>query len=278
MGWNSASPAIIGEAVAAEDTGKAMENTFFRRDSATGDWTDDVQKTSTVASASTVTTTTPYTIITGTSAIYALAPRGVGQRITLKFSGVLTLMHIATSLILPGGANITTYAGMVLEFFEETAGVWRCVGGLSLPAMGVTAGSNAAAGVVGEVYTGAQAPSLAMNTSNAVYNVASIALPAGDWSISASIEIDFTAGFTTGCQLAVSKTSATFPTSACYNQPVAGEVRTNNTYPSSVGPSIQLAITPYAFSTTGQTLYLVAIQTGATGASAYGHIQARRIR
>ena len=49
--------------------------------------------------------------ITGTTTItsFGTAPNGVTRH--LRFAGALTLTHNATSLILPGGANITTAAG-----------------------------------------------------------------------------------------------------------------------------------------------------------------------
>jgi hypothetical protein len=45
----------------------------------------------------------------------------------LEFEGALTLTHNATSLILPGGANITTAAGDTALIVSEGAGNWRCV-------------------------------------------------------------------------------------------------------------------------------------------------------
>lgn len=45
----------------------------------------------------------------------------------VTFSGVLTLTHNATSLILPGGANITTAAGDTAAFQSLGSGNWRCL-------------------------------------------------------------------------------------------------------------------------------------------------------
>ena len=55
--------------------------------------------------------TTDNLRITGTTPItsFGTAPNGVTRH--LRFAGALTLTHNATSLILPGGANITTAAG-----------------------------------------------------------------------------------------------------------------------------------------------------------------------
>ena len=46
----------------------------------------------------------------------------------VQFSGALTLTHNATSLILPGGASITTAAGDVAYFVSLGSGNWRCTG------------------------------------------------------------------------------------------------------------------------------------------------------
>jgi len=45
----------------------------------------------------------------------------------VTFSGVLTLTHNATSLILPTGANITTAAGDTAAFQSLGSGNWRCL-------------------------------------------------------------------------------------------------------------------------------------------------------
>jgi hypothetical protein len=45
----------------------------------------------------------------------------------VTFEGVLTLTHHATSLILPGGANITTAAGDTAVFISDNSGNWRCI-------------------------------------------------------------------------------------------------------------------------------------------------------
>jgi hypothetical protein len=65
--------------------------------------------------------------ITGTTTITALGTVAAGAERTLTFSGVLTLTHNATSLILPGAANITTAAGDVAAFVSLGSGNWRCV-------------------------------------------------------------------------------------------------------------------------------------------------------
>ena len=65
--------------------------------------------------------------ITGTVAITAFDTVADGAIRALTFAGVLTLTHNATSLILPGAANITTAAGDVAVMLSLGSGNWRCI-------------------------------------------------------------------------------------------------------------------------------------------------------
>ena len=83
-----------------------------------------------VASAGTVTFGEyGYVQITGTTTITALAFSSdrAGKVIVVNFAGALTLTHNATSLILPGGASITTAAGDRAAFVSEGSGNFRCL-------------------------------------------------------------------------------------------------------------------------------------------------------
>lgn len=64
--------------------------------------------------------------ISGTTTITALGTVSAGIKKTVVFSGALTLTHNATSLILPGGANITTAANDRAEMESLGSGNWRC--------------------------------------------------------------------------------------------------------------------------------------------------------
>lgn len=64
--------------------------------------------------------------ITGTTAITALGTIQAGTRRKVRFTGILTLTHNATSLILPTGANIITAAGDIAEFISLGSGNWVC--------------------------------------------------------------------------------------------------------------------------------------------------------
>ena len=83
---------------------------------------------STVASAATTdlgSVTSNFITVSGTTTITTFL--GVNQRRTLKFLGALTLTYNATSLVLPGAANITTVAGDVAEFVSDASQNWTCV-------------------------------------------------------------------------------------------------------------------------------------------------------
>lgn len=80
-----------------------------------------------VASAATVdlgAINTRSVLITGAATITSF---GTGKlcEYLIRFNGALTLTHNATSLILPGGANITTAAGDTCMATSDTSGNWR---------------------------------------------------------------------------------------------------------------------------------------------------------
>ncbi|WP_189340524.1 MULTISPECIES: hypothetical protein [unclassified Mesorhizobium] len=84
-----------------------------------------------MASAATVNlanTTGTLVNITGTVPITALGTLPAGAERDLVFAASLTLTHNATSLILPGGGNITTAAGDVARMRSLGGGNWRCFG------------------------------------------------------------------------------------------------------------------------------------------------------
>lgn len=65
--------------------------------------------------------------ITGTTTITGLGTAAAGVTRKVVFDSALTLTHNATSLILPGAANITTAAGDTAIFVSEGSGNWRCI-------------------------------------------------------------------------------------------------------------------------------------------------------
>ncbi len=87
-------------------------------------------KGSDIASGATVdlsTATGNYVHVTGVTTVTALGTVAAGLRYLLVFDGALTFTHNATSLILPGGANITTAAGDRCEVVSLGSGNWRCL-------------------------------------------------------------------------------------------------------------------------------------------------------
>lgn len=89
----------------------------------------ELQAGSTIASAATVNigaANAEYLAVSGTTTITAFDSVAAGVYRVLKFDGALTLTHNATSLILPGGASITTAAGDVAGFRSLGSGNWRC--------------------------------------------------------------------------------------------------------------------------------------------------------
>lgn len=84
--------------------------------------------------------------ITGTTTITALGTATAGIVRIATFSGILTLTHNSTSLILPSAASIVTAAGDVAAFLSLGSGNWRCLfftrnSGKSLTGVEVYSGS-----------------------------------------------------------------------------------------------------------------------------------------
>lgn len=64
--------------------------------------------------------------VTGTTGITAFPAARAGVIRLVRFTGILTLTHNATSLDLPTGANITTAAGDRAIFVSKGSGNWEC--------------------------------------------------------------------------------------------------------------------------------------------------------
>lgn len=65
--------------------------------------------------------------VTGTTTITGLGTIGAGVERLVRFTGILILTHNATSLILPGAANITTAVGDTAVFRSLGSGNWVCI-------------------------------------------------------------------------------------------------------------------------------------------------------
>ncbi len=68
-----------------------------------------------------------YVDITGTTTITGLGTITAGVARTVRFTGALTLTYNASSLILPGAANIITVAGDTAIFRSLGSGNWLCI-------------------------------------------------------------------------------------------------------------------------------------------------------
>lgn len=79
------------------------------------------------ATADLATATGDWVDVTGTTTITALGTASAGVERLVRFTGILTLTHNGTSLILPTGANITTAAGDFARFRSLGSGNWVCV-------------------------------------------------------------------------------------------------------------------------------------------------------
>lgn len=119
---------------AAEFTGASVtEGQFKTALTSLHDFLAELQtKAADIASAGTCdigTSAGNYVKITGTTTITAFGTPTAAANTTrvVLFGGALTLTHNATSLILPGAANITTAAGDVAMFVHEGSGNWRCL-------------------------------------------------------------------------------------------------------------------------------------------------------
>jgi hypothetical protein len=83
-----------------------------------------------VASATTTdlsTATGQFVNITGTTTITGFGTVDEGRWTIAKFTGALTLTYNASSLILPGSANIITAANDVAFLMSLGSGNWHCI-------------------------------------------------------------------------------------------------------------------------------------------------------
>ena len=92
--------------------------------------------------------------VTGTTTITGLGTIASGIVRTVRFTGALTLTHNATSLILPGAANITTVNGDVAVLRSLGSGNWKCIGYLQASAAMQQGFSVAAHATTCDIWTG----------------------------------------------------------------------------------------------------------------------------
>ncbi len=122
LAFSSALPAQSVGFVISDGVNPSFSTTF------TGFAANEVKGTD-IASAGTINLTTAtgnLVHVTGTTTITAITIPSGAER-TIVFDGALTLTHHATTLILPGGANITTAAGDTMKVRGDGSGNARVV-------------------------------------------------------------------------------------------------------------------------------------------------------
>ncbi|KIZ47400.1 MULTISPECIES: right-handed parallel beta-helix repeat-containing protein [Rhodopseudomonas] len=218
-----------------------------------------------IASATTTdlgSTTSQSITISGTTTISSFgssAPAGALK--TVAFSGDMTLTHNATSLILPGAANIAVMSGSVGIFRHEGSGNWRC---LSFTPYGTKYVDSAVT---------FDSP-LALTTATPI-DMASLSLPPGTWEIRLHINFALAASTNiTRLAASISLVSATPDgapghfAEACI--PAAGVVPSN-------GPSLSLPSVEMTFSETTSVFAIAFAQFTVSTCSAWGLFSARRV-
>ncbi len=119
--------------------------------------------------------------VTGTTTIAGLGTVQAGTERTVRFTGILTLTHNATSLILPGGANITTAAGDVATFRSLGSGNWICVTYQRASGLGLNAPTPITNSLSGNVV---------LNNTSQYFTGPSIAQgAAGTWWVSGNVTL-----------------------------------------------------------------------------------------
>lgn len=116
-----------------------------------------LQPFGTVASAGTTdigAVTSQNVTVTGTTTITAFGTVAAGTFRRLVFSGILTLTHNATSLILPQGGNVVTAVGDSLQAVSLGTGNWRVTSYQRVGVSGLISGTVVAASGTAVDFTG----------------------------------------------------------------------------------------------------------------------------
>lgn len=141
---------------------------------------------------------------------------------------------------------------------------------------GITNGSNAAPGQIGELLSAGQATALSM-TTNATLNVVTLSLTPGDWKVYGVATLTNSAAATV-MGAGVSSTSATLPTAANLAAGIGAlnQLRVSFT---AGGPNIFPTGNARVNNSATANVYLVAQATFASGTcTATGYLAARRMR
>jgi len=177
--------------------------------------------------------------------------------------------HVWT--VAPSGTAGNTVSSLTAMTLNNSGSLAFGVSGQGI--QGVTDGSNASAGIVGEyVSSSVSAPSSGL-TSGVVTNATSISLTAGDWDVTGLIYFNFGGSTTSTYSIgAISTTSATIPVAPYFSTELFATQNTGTACLLPV-PTIRLNIT------TTTTVYLVGQSSFSGGGNGIGgFIAARRRR
>lgn len=172
-----------------------------------------------------------------------------------------------------GNSSQWVIANNALPGPQGPIGATGAAGPNMLP-MGVTDGSNAAAGQIGEYLSAQGGPSSL--TSNTALNVASISLPAGDWDVQGEVWFSIGTGGATSVDATCFTGSASFPAGV---QAAASRVSIVAAITANASPVVLSLRTCRVNITTSVTMYLVAKAIFPSGSNTCtGLIWARRAR
>ncbi len=177
------------------------------------------------------------------------------------------------SIALGGTGAITATAARsnlgLLDMATQAPSAVAITGGTISGITGTTAGTEAAAGTVGQVVTSSAS---SVSLTNAVFsNITSISLTAGDWEITGVVEYSPSAASPTRMSTAITSTSAAVDN--WFNRTLLRATMTAAGQQCQTTPVVRYNLT----STT--TVYLVGLMDFSTGTcTAQGYIRARRIR
>lgn len=136
--------------------------------------------------------------ISGTTTITSFDTIAAGARRTTTFSGILLLTYNATSLIIPGAANLTTAAGDVAEWISLGSGNWRCID--YTKANGTSVVSSGGGGLtdftdaISTATPNATIPVVSLTATNAATNVDIALVPKGTGALTGTVANNLASG------------------------------------------------------------------------------------
>ena len=241
-----------------------------------------------VASASTVNLgfqATDKVYITGTTTITSFGAALAGTRRNVRFEGALQLTHNATSMVLPGAANITTAAGDNLEAVCISTGNWRVIWYARASGAALVSSGGVSDGDKGDITVSGSGAIYTVDNSAITYakiqnvSAASKLLGRGDSGSGAPQEITLGSGLTmTGTTLSssgggtgdvVGPASATADVPALFSG-TTGKLIKNSTPTGTGNPVLQTSptlTTPTLGVATATTVNKVTLTAPATGST-----------